>query len=453
MAQIVIMPKLSQTMEEGSIVKWRKQEGDVVRKGDIIFEIETDKAVIEVESFFEGTLIKIVVPEGQVVPVAATVGFIGKAGEKAPDVIAPPPAAAPAPAAGAPATPAPTAGKPAAPPPVPSAQPAARPAAPVVAVPATPARKAISPRARALIKASAIAPDAIRGTGPESRVVEADVRAYLEQHHYADLRISPAAKQLAITQGVDVLQVQGSGDGGRIMSRDIELALAERPKPMSRMRQVIAQRLTDSFTSIPHFYVTVQVDMTDLLAFRQTLKAAGKSFTVTDFVLEAVILSLQEFPALNSSTDGRTTRWRSHVNLGMAVALEQGLVVPVIRNAETLTLAELREASKTLAAKARDGKLLPDEMTGSSFTVSNMGMMNVENFSAIINPGESAILAVASTIPQPAVRDGKIVVRSLMKITASSDHRIVDGMMAANFVNCIKAKLEDIELWKSLTLS
>jgi len=219
---------------------------------------------------------------------------------------------------------------------------------------------------------------------------------------------------------------------------------------MSKMRQVIAQRLTASFTSTPHFYVTVAVDMTDLQEWRKILKQADKPFTVTDFILKAVALALVEFPALNSSTDGRTTRWHSRVHLGMAVSIAEGLVVPVIRNAHELSIAELHERAAGFALKARDGKLTPDEMTGSTFTISNMGMLDVEHFTAIINPGESAILAVASTRPTPVVRDGKIEIRAIMKITLSSDHRLVDGACAARFVNRVKSMLEDLELWKSM---
>ena len=201
----------------------------------------------------------------------------------------------------------------------------------------------------------------------------------------------------------------------------------------------------------PHFYVTVSVDMTELVALRTRLKEAGAAYTVTDFISQAVILALKEFTDVNSTTDGKTIRWNSHVHLGVAVSLEQGLVVPVIRNADELTLAELNARAKDLAVKARDGKLTPDEMTGSTFTISNMGMLNVENFTAIINTGEAAILAVSSTLPQPVVRDGKVVVRQMMKMTLSSDHRIVDGALAARFINAIKSKLEDIELWILLT--
>jgi pyruvate dehydrogenase E2 component (dihydrolipoamide acetyltransferase) len=190
--------------------------------------------------------------------------------------------------------------------------------------------------------------------------------------------------------------------------------------------------------------------MTDLLAFRAELKAKGADYTVTDFILEAVTLSLVEFPTVNSTTDGKNVRWHSKVQLGLAVALEQGLVVPVIRNAEDLTLAEIHERATELTAKARAGKLTPDQMTWSTFTISNMGMMDVENFTAIINPGESAILAVSSTLPAPVVKDGKVAIRSIMKMTLSSDHRIIDGALAARFLNATKQKLEEISLWRHM---
>jgi len=217
------------------------------------------------------------------------------------------------------------------------------------------------------------------------------------------------------------------------------------------MRQIIAERLTRSVVTQPHFYVTLSVDMTDLLAYRNQLKAAGAGYTVTDFISQAVVLSLLEFPVVNSSTDGRSTRWHSQVNLGLAVSIEAGLVVPVIRDAGQKTLGEISTLSKQLAEKARAGKLGPDEMSGGTFTISNMGMLNVENFGAIINTGEGAILAVATTSKQPVVRDDKVVIRQIMKLTLSADHRLVDGALAAQFLNAIKAKLEDMELWKRLT--
>lgn len=428
MAHPIIMPKFGQMTEESTIVEWRKKEGDPVAKGDILFTVETDKAVMEVESFFDGTLLKILVPPGLSVPVASTVGFIGQPGEAIPAVEAPKPVAGPLPSAGAPVV---------APPPSPRE----------VTRPATTASEPpvfrISPRAAALARECVIDPTKITGTGPHGRVVEKDVRAYLAAKGYGQLRVSPAAKKLAAQEGIDLLSIRAD----RIEVADVQRAIAEKPKPMSKMRQLIAQRLTQCVVTQPHFYVTVSVDMTELLA----LRAGRKQFTVTDFIALAVAQTLKEFPALNSSTDGRSIRWHSRVHLGLAVSLEQGLVVPVIRNADERTLPELSAAAKSLIEKARAGRLAPEEMTGSTFTISNMGMLNVEHFTAIINPGEAAILAVSSALPQPVVRDGQIVARQMMKMTLSSDHRIVDGALAARFLNAIKQKLEDLELWKRLT--
>lgn len=455
MAQAVIFPKLGQTMEEGAIVKWMKQVGEPVAKGDILFEIETDKANLEVESFFEGVLLKIYVKEGVTVPVNTVVGYVGAAGEKVPDT-PPKSESAPAPVLAAPlsATPAaPEAVKPVAPPPavVPAPQKPAAPLLPSVApAPVAAARLLISPRAKALAKDACVNPARIKGSGPNGRIVEKDLRAYLETSGYHALRVTPAAKRLASEQSVDLLTVRGSGDAGRIMVEDVERMLKQKPVPLSRIRQVIARRLVESKQTIPHFYVTVKADITDLMTYRAELKARGVNYSVNDFVLEAVILSLTEFPVVNSVTDGATLAWRGDVDLGMAVSIDSGLVVPVIKAAQTLTLQELSTRTKDLAEKARAGKLTPDEMTGSSFTVSNMGMLNVDQFTAIINPGEAGILAVASGRQVPAVVNGEIKIRTLMAMTLSADHRIVDGSMGAQFVNAIRTKLEQVELWKSL---
>jgi pyruvate dehydrogenase E2 component (dihydrolipoamide acetyltransferase) len=452
MAQTVILPKLGQATEESTIVKWHKKEGDLIKKGDVLFEMETDKAVLEAESFYDGTLLKVLVPEGVTVPVNTVVGYIGDKGEKVPDAPPPPPpvaaaAPAPVPAAAAAAQPAAT---PVVSRPVSGPAPAPTAAKPAAAAPVAKAEVFISPRAKALAKAKVIHYTPIRGSGPQGRIVEKDVVEYLASKGYDQLLVSPSARQLASRENVDLLSVKGSGQAGRIMIHDIERALRERPQTMSKMRQVIARRLTESFTGTPHFFVTLSVDMTNLMGLRKELKQKGLGYSVTDFILEAVILSIQEYPAFNSVTDGTTVRWHGSIDLGMAVSLKEGLVVPVIRNAGELSLAELHEASKNLAQKARDGKLLPDEMTGSTFTVSNMGMLNVEEFTAIINPGEAAILAVASTVDTPVVREGQIKIRSMMKLTLSSDHRVIDGSQAAKFLNAIKTKLEDVELWKSL---
>lgn len=444
MAQTVIMPKLGQTVEESTIVKWHKREGEPVKKGEVLFEIETDKAVLEIESFFEGTLLKIVTAEGQTVPVTAPVAFIGRPGEPIPD------------------TPLPAAEqrketKPAATSESLSVAPIHRPL-PVRPVPQSvpimvqPARKAVSPRARKMAEESAINWEPISGTGPGGRVTEKDILSYLEEKKYNELQITPAAKALAIKEKIDALAVEGESPG-RISVEDIQRAAAEKPVEMSKMRQVIAQRLTKSFTSIPHFYVTTMIDMTGLLDFRKKLKGENKPYPVTDFILKACATALKEFPAVNSAIEGengKAVKWHSRVHIGLAVEVKEGLVVPVIRNADRISLRELHEHSKALVLKAREGKLTPAEMSGGTFTVSNLGMLNVENFTAIINPGESAILAVASITPAAMVVEGQITVRAIMKVTVSADHRIVDGALAARFVNRVKVLLEDLKTWVNI---
>jgi pyruvate dehydrogenase E2 component (dihydrolipoamide acetyltransferase) len=473
MVRPITMPKLGQSEEVGTLVRWRKKVGDPVAKGDILFEIETDKALLEVESFFEGTLLKTVVEEGTTIPINTTVGFVGDPGEAIPEAIAPTPEARkPEPPsvsreAPRPQTPSLARGMPeprferplahvgaVRPSTLPRAVSASRtgepPLHPTPGVMASPEVFRISPRAAKLARESAINPSPIVGTGPYGRIVERDVKNYLESKGYYQLRITPAAKRLAAGQNIDILSLGAGNPPGRITLAWIERAISEKPKPMSRMRQVIAARLTESFTTTPHFFVTVAVDMTDLVNFRSELKAQRASYTLTDFIAKAVALSLVEFPIVNSSTDGQNVRWHSKVHLGLAVNLEQGLVVPVIRDAEELSLGELHDCAAELVAKARAGKLTPDDMSGSTFTISNMGMLDIENFTAIINPGESAILAVSSTLKQPVVKGGQIVVRDIMKMTLSCDHRIIDGATAARFANAIKQKLEEITLWKRL---
>jgi pyruvate dehydrogenase E2 component (dihydrolipoamide acetyltransferase) len=476
MVRPITMPKLGQSEEVGTLVRWRKKVGDLVAKGDILFEIETDKALLEVESFFEGTLLKTIVQEGATVPINTTVGFVGDPGEAIPEVVAQTwpsssAALAPPPQARKPEPPSVSreAPRPPTPPPgrrmpeprqvahtrfagsaalMPPPEAAAGTSVPrSAALTAAPEVFRISPRAAKLARESAINPSPIVGTGPYGRIVERDVKNYLESKGYYQLRVTPAAKRLAAREKIDILSLDGPG---RITVTRVERAITEKPKPMSRMRQAIAARLTESFTTTPYFFVTVAVDMTELVNFRAELKARGASYTVTDFIAKAVALSLVEFPIVNSTTDGKNVRWHSKVHLGLAVNLEQGLVVPVIRDAEELSLPELHDRASELVAKARAGKLTPDEMAWSTFTISNMGMLDIENFTAIINPGESAILAVSSTLKQPVVKDGQIVVRDIMKMTLSCDHRIIDGATAARFANAIKQKLEEISLWKRL---
>jgi dihydrolipoamide dehydrogenase len=415
MARPILMPKPGQMTEECTLIIWRKAVGDPVHRGDVLFEIETDKSTMEVETFEEGVLLAQVAAEGETVPVNGVCGWIGQAGEAVPET----PAAA-APSASAPSAPA-AAAAPAesGPAPAPAApSPTHAPAAtPVPAAPfATPAGDAkVSPRARRLAATAGIDPTGIRGTGPGGRVVERDVQAAIAVG--ASAPVSPATTASAVL-----------GE--------------EAPQRMSQMRRVIAKRLTESWTTTPHFTVTVAVDASKLMALRATLKAAGSNLTVTDFVLAATADTLAEFPDVNARTDGASVWPRSRVHLGIAVSVPSGLVVPVIRDADTLSVPEIHDRAASLAASARAGTATVDDLTGSTFTVSNLGMFGVEEFSAIINPGEAAILAVSAAIPTPIAIDDRVEVRPVMKLTLSADHRIVDGAMGAQFTRALQARLE-----------
>ena len=308
MATPIIMPKFGQMTEESAIVEWLKKEGDKVAKGDILFTVETDKSVMEVQSFEAGTLLKIAVQPGVNVPVQSTVGFLGQPGEAIPAVTAPAPAPTPKPQGGSARCPQRAARTT----PLHRCHAAPSPhAAPAIQQSINPPLQSalfrISPRAAALARNCVIDPARITGSGPNGRVVEKDVKAYLDAKGYRQLRISPAAKQLAAKEKLDILTISAAPGAVRITVADVERALAEKPKAMSKMRQIIAQRLTQSVVTAPHFYVTVEVDMTDLAKFRAQLKEQGAPYTVTDFISEAVVLTLKEFPEVNS-VDG----WQVH---------------------------------------------------------------------------------------------------------------------------------------------
>jgi pyruvate dehydrogenase E2 component (dihydrolipoamide acetyltransferase) len=416
MVHAIRMPKPGQMTEECVVTAWHKNEGDPVRRGDILFEIETDKSAMEVESFENGVLLRRLVAEGDVVPVNAICAYVGEAGEVIPADEEPAPVAAASP------TPEVTAGPP------PGSPPAAP--TPSIRVPSPTSRLAISPRASRLAAEAGLDPRAITGTGPDGRIVERDVRSAIAARAVVSGATAPSAEPRAVAAPVvapPIPSVEGE----------------EERRPLSRMRRVIADRLTYSWTTTPHFTVTMAVDVTALLALRAELKGAGTNLTVTDFVLVATAQTLAEFPDVNSRTDGVSVWPRRRVHLGLAVALPGGLVVPVIRDADRLPISDLHDQAVALAAKAREGTLSVDDMTGSTFTVSNLGMFGVEEFSAIINPGEAAILAVASAIPTAvAIGDG-LAVRSIMKLTLSADHRLVDGELGARFLGAIRRRLED----------
>ena len=458
MATKIPIPKLGQSEETVVIDNWKVKEGDTVKKGDVIFEVETDKAVLEVESQFEGTILKILVPAGKEVPVLTIGMIIGEAGEDVSALVAeasasPAPAAAPAPApapkAAAPA-PAPKAAAPApAAPPAPAAAPAP---APKAAAPAPAAKKAVSPRAKRFAQDYLIDINKVPGTGGTAgRVTEKDVKDYLENSGYNAKKITPVALNLAKEAKLELLALNGSGDNGRVTMQDVKDAIYEQPQTMSTMRKVIARRLHESKMVMPHFYVTVAIDMSVVKAKRAQLKKDNINISVNVFIAKAVAMTLAEFPNVNAECIGDTVVRKAKVNLGIAVSVDNGLVVPVVRNADKKAMDELSDEIAEQAAKARAGKLTSADMSGGTFTISNMGMMNVDQFCAIINPGEAGILAVSSAVPTPVVdKEGNIVVRDMMKVTLSVDHRIVDGSDGAKFVNAVKAKLEDPELWDKL---
>ena len=308
-----------------------------------------------------------------------------------------------------------------------------------------------SPRARKFAQDYLINIDNIPGSGGNvGRVCEQDVKNYLETSGYYDKKITPSAFNLAKKENIELVAVDGSGENGRVTLADIKDAVAEKPQEMNAMRRIIAQRLSESKQTIPHFYVTVSIDMTDLMAKRKQLKEDDINLSVNVFIVKAAAMTLKEFPYVNSMVKGNAVIRKSKVNVGVAVSVENGLVVPVVNNTDRKALDEIQAEVAELAEKARTNKLTPDEMKGGTFTISNMGMMNVESFGAIINPGEAAILAVSSCTPQAVVKDGEIAIRNMMKVTLSADHRVVDGAMAAEFVNAFKAKLEDISVWDSM---
>jgi pyruvate dehydrogenase E2 component (dihydrolipoamide acetyltransferase) len=435
MVHPILMPKPGQMTEECTLVAWLKQEGDVVSKGDVLFEIETDKSNMDVEAFDEGVLLKRVVQEGETVPVNSVCAYVGQPGEAIPDV----PATAVVAVAAVAAAPVAAASAPA-----PTVQSA--PAAPSSAAAATDgARLRISPRASRLAADSGIDPRTITGTGPEGRITERDVKAALAA--------PPGVTAPAPTPSIAQRPTQAPAAPAAVHSAFVPDSEDGAPRQMSKMRRVIAERLTLSATTVPQFTVTVAVDMTRVLALRTEFKAAGTALTVTDFIVSATAQTLAEFSDVNSFTDGTSVWPRRRVHMGLAVALPDGLVVPVIRDADRLSLEALHARAAELATGARNGTLGPDDLTGSTFTISNLGMLGVDEFSAIINPGESAILAVSSVVPTPvAVGDG-IGIRQIMKLTLTSDHRLVDGELAARFLNALRRRLQDADAFRGDVLN
>jgi pyruvate dehydrogenase E2 component (dihydrolipoyllysine-residue acetyltransferase) len=426
MAIEVQLPALSPTMKEGKIVKWLKKEGDSVSSGEAIAEVETDKSNLEVEAFDDGVLLKILLPEGETGAVGAPIAVIGAKGEKVET-------------------------KPAAP----ASKPAAAPPAPAAA----PARKERpQPEERAQRGGPAqVVP--IRRTEEPASAAPDDGR----------LRASPLAKRMAREEGLDLAGVQGSGPSGRIVKRDIEAAIgqgqaaaaapAQAPRPVpavvpvfgrrepevlpiSGMRKIIAQRMAEVKPGVPHFYVAVDIDMEEAVKIREQAKAAEVKISINDLIVKAAAMALRRQPKVNVSLQGDRLLQYHTADVGIAVAIEDGLITPVIRDADQKALGTIAAEARELAERARHRALKPEEYSGGSITVSNLGMFGVDSFIAVINPPQASIVAVGAVADRAVVRDGKVVVRKTMSATFSGDHRIVDGALGAQYLQELKLLLE-----------
>ena len=419
MATIIDMPKLSDTMTLGTVANWLKNEGDTVESGDVIAEIETDKATMELEAFDEGVLLKQIAAVGAQVPVGSPICAIGEEGES-------------------------------------------------IDIQSTPARDT-STSAEANAE-----PETSENASSDSRSSEAEPDPTQEKAATGRLKASPLARKIAEQRSIDLSKLTGSGPKGRIVKKDVlgadsgsvgqptstdvptstsgGIAVSE-DIPVSQMRAIIAQRLQESKTTAPHFYLESEIDVGALLDLRKQLNSelaalppehGGVKFSVNDFILKAATEALRRVPAMNRSWAGKTIRQHSSVNISFGVAIEDGLLTPVIRNAEAKSLKSISAEAKELITKARSKKLSPNEMSGSTFTVTNLGMFGVTGFYGIINTPNAGILSIGATIARPVVRDnGSIEAAQIMKIGLSCDHRVVDGATGAKFLQSLKTILEN----------
>lgn len=407
MAERLSLPRMSDTMEEGVIANILIKEGDVIKAGSVIAEVETDKATMDLESFQEGIVLFVAAKKGESIPVNGLIAILGKKGEDYQALLSD---AAPA-------------------------------------------------------KAETAAPVTEEKTAPKSEPAKVEVVASNSDNR---VKISPLAKKIAEENNLSVNGLAGSGDEGRITKKDIEEALKNggntsstsvstamvqnlpigiesyEEVPVSQMRKVIAKRLAESLYTAPHFYLTIEVNMDEAKKAREQMNAFSPvKISFNDMVIKACALSLKKHPAVNSSWLGDKIRINHHVNIGMAVAVPDGLVVPVIRSADMLSLSQLAASSKTFAEKAKNKQIMPEDMKGNTFSISNLGMMGIEEFTAIINPPDACIMAVGAMKDIVAVKNGNFVASSVMKLTLSCDHRVVDGAVGAGFLKDVKAFLEN----------
>ena len=417
--EVVLMPRLSDTMTEGVIAGWQKQVGDTVKKGEVLADIETDKATMELESYKDGVLLYQGAKAGEKILVNDLLCIIGKEGMDIASIVAASKAGGSAPAA------APAAAAPA--PAAPVAAPAASPAP--VAAPAVvnEGRIFASPLAKKIASEKGIDLKYVKGTGDNGRITKSDIDAY-----------TPAAAPVASAPAVSTsaaAPVAASAPAGVVSFEDV---------PVSQMRKVIARRLGESLFTAPHFYLTMSIDMDAAVAARTKINEVAKTkISFNDMVLKATALSLKQHPKVNSSWLGDSIRYNHHVNIGVAVAVEEGLLVPVVRFADGKSLSQIGAEVKDFAQKAKDKKLQPADWEGSTFTISNLGMFGIDQFTAIINPPDSCILAVGGIAQVPVVKNGQVVPGNVMKVTLSCDHRVVDGATGAAFLQTLKSLLEE----------
>ena len=412
MAEVINMPRLSDTMEEGTLAKWFKKVGDSVKEGEILAEIETDKATMEFESFYDGVLLHIGIDEGSTAPVDSIIAIIGTEGEDITDLV-----------------------------------------------------KTDKPEIKAEVKEE---PKVEVKEEPKVEVkeepkvqVKEEPKPYFTSNDSLDrVLISPLARKLANEKGIDISSIKGTGDNGRIIKRDIDSYKPSNysqflsPKPHltessdeiqnSTMRKAIAKRLSDSKFSAPHYYLNIELEMDNIISFReQFINTQNVKISFNDIIAKAVSLSLAKHPKVNSRWYDDKTVFYNHVHLGVAVAVEDGLIVPVVKFANSKDLPEINAEIKDFAIRAKNKKLTPAEIEGSTFTISNLGMFGIESFTSIINQPNSAILSIGAIVQKPIVKSGEIIVGNTMKLTLACDHRTVDGATGSMFLKTLKEFIEN----------
>lgn len=440
----VIMPKFEMSQETGQLISWYKKEGDAVKKGEAIFSVETDKVTMDVESPGDGVLAGVTVKEGESVPVTTVIAYLLGAGESLP-------------AGGAPA----------------AAAPQSAPAAAVAEAPKAPvsAPASATPVAQRMATANALDLSAVQGTGPNQTITKADVESALAQRgEEGKVRATPAARRVAREEGVDLDTVAGSGPRGRVQEGDVQKIISTAPQtaapaqvqpaaqaadfdaiPLKGMRRTIADRMVASYQSAPHIMFTMSIDVSSLESLRkrmneQAAKRGEEKISMTALLTRAVAWTLLRHPRLNSTLTGDEIRQYKTANIGIAVALEDGLIVPVVRNVEKKGVAQLAVEINDLAKRARESRLTPSDVTGGTFTISNLGPFGIEQFTAILNAGQAGILAVGAVQKEVVVVDDEMVIRPIMRMTLSADHRTVDGAVAAQFMADLRSVMENPDL-------